>query len=156
MSKGEAPESLVTSPAVWDQRFYAMAQMVAEWSKDPHRRVGAVVVSLDRRRFSVGYNGFPRRLPDRVDWLQDEERRRMMSTHAERNALDNSTFDTTGCAIYVTRFPCLECAKGILNKNLGRLIAPKPDFGHDTWGAQWQMAFAMLTTASVGITYMGE
>lgn len=28
----------------WDNRFFAMADLVASWSKDPSTRVGAVIV----------------------------------------------------------------------------------------------------------------
>ena len=43
----------------WDNRFVAIAELVADWSKDPGTKVGAVLVQ-DRRIISTGYNGFPK------------------------------------------------------------------------------------------------
>jgi len=47
----------------WDKRFIQMAKEVAEWSKDPSIKVGAIAVK-DRRIIATGYNGFPMGVPD--------------------------------------------------------------------------------------------
>jgi deoxycytidylate deaminase len=48
----------------WDARFMALAEHVAGWSKDPSTKVGAVIVSPDRRQLTTGYNGFPQGIAD--------------------------------------------------------------------------------------------
>jgi len=45
---------------MWHDRFFAMADLVGSWSKDPSTKVGAVIIRPDRTIASVGYNGFPR------------------------------------------------------------------------------------------------
>jgi len=49
----------------WTKRFLDMAAVVAEWSKDPSTKVGAVAVDPDSRAvLSTGYNGLPRGVED--------------------------------------------------------------------------------------------
>lgn len=40
--------------STWDDRFLKMAITVSAWSKDPKRRVGAVIADADHRVVSVG------------------------------------------------------------------------------------------------------
>jgi dCMP deaminase len=124
-------------------------------SKDPDRKVGAVLVSPDRRQLSVGYNGFPAELPDRPDWLEDKELKLQHMVHAEENCLRQAPFRTTGCTLYVTRFPCKDCAvEWILGASIARLVAPRPDLGHLRWGDSWIHALGALRHAHVSITHM--
>ena len=51
----------------WDRRFLALAEHVADWSKDPSTKTGAVIVRPDRTIASMGYNGFPRGMADTDD-----------------------------------------------------------------------------------------
>ena len=42
--------------------------------------------------------------------------------HAELNAILNSTKDLRGCTIYVSLFPCNECAKAIIQSGIKTVI----------------------------------
>jgi dCMP deaminase len=128
-----------------------MAELIAAWSKDPDRKVGAVLVSADRRRIAVGYNGFPRGIDDSQERLGDRELKNALTVHAERNVLDNASFERAGCTLYVTRFPCVECAKGIIQCGLRVVVAPKPDLSHPRWGENWGLAASLLTEAGVDL-----
>ncbi len=44
----------------WDQRFINLARLVSSWSKDPRKKVGAVITNPNRSVASLGYNGFAR------------------------------------------------------------------------------------------------
>ena len=44
----------------WDSRWMALAQLIATWSKDRGRKVGAVIVGPDNEVRSTGFNGIPR------------------------------------------------------------------------------------------------
>ena len=137
----------------WDGRFVRMAKEVATWSKDPKRRVGAVLVSADRRSLSVGYNGFPRGVEDTEERLGDADMRRTLSVHAERNALDNAAFNCHGATLYTTYFPCLECVKGMVQKGVARIVSPPPDLDHPRWGDIWNSAGAMIREVNMKVTY---
>jgi dCMP deaminase len=114
-----------TTEEDWDRRFINIViDHVSEWSKDPRRKVAAMIVSPDRRQFSFGYNGFPRGIADTTLRLHDQGLKRMLSIHAELNAILNCPFDPAGGTIYVNSFPCHDCAGAIIQKGLSRVIAP--------------------------------
>ena len=140
----------------WDQFFYGMARQAASMSKDPDRKVGALLVTPDRRQVSPGYNGFPPEVPDLPSLLADKEFKLANMVHAEDNCLRQAPFPTEGCTVYVTRFPCLGCATKLRDRGIRRVVAPKPDFGHARWGKSWAAAEAVLTLAGISITYMEE
>src|SRR5258708_6978999 len=122
----------------WTHRWIDLAKHVAGWSKDPNTKVAAVVVTPDRRHMAVGYNGFPRGIKD-DDRLHDRETKLKLVQHAERNVLDNATFDVRGAALVVTKAPCSECAKSIVQKGIARVVCPltTPDsrwFAEVVWG----------------------
>jgi methionyl aminopeptidase len=43
----------------WDEYFILLASLTACRSKDPNTKVGAVIVDMNHRILSTGYNGFP-------------------------------------------------------------------------------------------------
>lgn len=108
----------------WDARFMRLAAEAAGWSKDPDEGVGAVIVSVDKRQFSFGYNGFPKGFPDTPEALGNKELKNDLTIHAERNALDNCPFPLSGTTLYCTKAPCLECMKGMIQKGVHRLVYP--------------------------------
>ena len=81
----------------WDQRFLDLAEHIAQWSKDPRTKVGAVIVDEKKRVVSVGYNGFPRGVDDNPDRYEDRTAKLLFVAHAERNALDNAPLMDEGC-----------------------------------------------------------
>lgn len=92
----------------WEKRFYQMAELVASWSKDPSTQVGAVITKQNRI-VSVGFNGYPHGVSDSVD-TDERELKYLKTLHAEENAILFSKRDLDGCDIWVTHFPCPNCA----------------------------------------------
>ena len=147
---------ITTSSLNWDSRFMVLATVVATWSKDPDRKVGAVLVSEDRRQVSVGFNGFPRGIADTGERLSDRRMKLSLTVHAERNALDNAGFSADGCTLYTTRFPCSQCAKGVIQKGVTRLVTPAPDLMHKRWGQDWALSLSLLGEAGVNVHFTCE
>lgn len=133
----------------WDRFFYAMAEKVAELSKDPDRRVGAVLVSPDRRQISLGYNGFPPEVPDLPSHLADKAFKLKHMLHAERNCLAQSPFPTKDCTLYITRFPCEPCALLIADADVARVVAPVYNPEHPRWGRSWEEAELLLREVGI-------
>jgi dCMP deaminase len=150
----EAPTK--RTPQQWDGFFYAMAVLSASMSKDPDRKVGAVLVTPDRRQVSPGYNGFPPDVPDLPSLLADRDFKLEHMVHAEDNCLRQSPFPAAGCTVYVTRFPCSSCAAKLRDAGVRRVVAPRPDLGHGRWGNSWAVATAVLLAAGVAITHVEE
>lgn len=110
----------------WDEYFMGLAHLSAMRSKDPNTQVGAVIVSHEHRVVSIGYNGFPNGCSDDVfPWDREGEfaaTKYPYVVHAELNAILNSKHDLRGCSLYVSLFPCNECAKAIIQSGIGRIV----------------------------------
>ena len=111
----------------WDAYFMGIALLSAERSKDPHTSVGACIVSEDNKILSVGYNGMPRGCSDdEYPWDRNSENeldaKYLYVCHAELNAILNYSGNLKGTKIYVTLFPCNECAKMIAQTGIKEVI----------------------------------
>lgn len=141
----------------WITRFFLLARdQVAPWSKDPRRKIGALVVSPDRRQFTAGYNGFPAGVRDTAERLRNDDMKRTLMVHAELNAILNARRDLTGWMLIVTRFPCHECAKAIVQSGLSIVVTPRPEEGHDTWGDSYKVARTILSEGNVQLFYVTD
>ncbi|KAK6924660.1 Cytidine and deoxycytidylate deaminase domain [Dillenia turbinata] len=102
----------------------------AERSKDPNRQVGACLVSQKDIILGIGYNGFPRGCSDdKLPWAKKSQNGDPLDTkypyvcHAEVNAILNTNHaSAAGQRLYVTMFPCNECAKIIIQSGVSEVI----------------------------------
>lgn len=131
----------------WDQRFLDLADHVAQWSKDPRTKVGAVIVDNKKRVVSIGYNGFPRNVEDSAERYEDRPTKLLFVCHAERNALDNVPMGVEDCTMYVPLVPCNECGKSIIQRGIRRVVSYTPD--RDGSGFNWNITIAMFVEAGV-------
>jgi dCMP deaminase len=134
-----------------DRRHFELAQHVAGsrlWSKDPSTRVAAVLIGQDPRHIAIGYNGFPPGIADTPERLADRAVKYDLVQHAERNVLDNATFDLRGATLATTMYPCHECAKSIISKRVQRVITP-PYGDREPWLTSSRKAEAMFKEAPI-------
>lgn len=111
----------------WDEYFMGIALLSGERSKDPNSQVGACIVSLDNKILSIGYNGFPIGCSDdEIPWDREGDfvdTKYPYVCHSELNAILNYTGSTLKQSrIYVTLFPCNECAKAIIQSGIKEVI----------------------------------
>ena len=111
----------------WDEYFMGVAVLSSKRSKDPSTQVGACVASNDNKVVTMGYNGMPVGLSDdEMPWGRvgkDElDNKYLYVCHAEFNAILNSYAPVKGCKIYVTLFPCNECAKAIIQSGIKEVV----------------------------------
>ncbi|MFV0380449.1 MAG: deoxycytidylate deaminase [Anaerorhabdus sp.] len=110
----------------WDQYFMALAHLSSHRSKDPSTQVGAVIVDKNNRVVSIGYNGFPQGCSDDdYPWKKTGdflENKYAYVVHAELNAILNAPRSIHECKIYVSLFPCNECAKAIIQSGIKEII----------------------------------
>ena len=114
----------------WDQYYMAIATLVRERSKDPVTKVGACIVK-DNKVISTGYNGFPIGISDYTyPWSKNSdkptENKYFYVVHAELNAILSAKQSLDGCTLYVTKFPCNECAKAIIQSGIKKIIYREP------------------------------
>lgn len=117
----------------WNELFIGSAILASARSKDPHNQVGACIIDRENRILSVGYNGLPRGMnDDDFDWLSTGEVTGIKKNikdyyvvHAERNAILNyrgNLKDLKDSTLYVTWYPCVECAKEIIQVGIKKVI----------------------------------
>lgn len=111
----------------WDEYFMGVAFLSGMRSKDPHTQVGACIVSADNKILSMGYNGFPIGCSDdEFPWDREGEpleNKYLYSTHSELNAILNYRGGSLeGAKLYVSLFPCNECAKAIIQAGIKTVI----------------------------------
>lgn len=110
----------------WDSYFMGLAHLSALRSKDPSTQVGAAIVNQNKKIVGIGYNGFPSGLDDDLyPWDREgsfTETKYAYVVHAELNAILNATSNLEGCSIYVSLFPCNECAKAIVQAGIKTVV----------------------------------
>ena len=111
----------------WEEYFMGLAILSAERSKDPSTQVGACIVDENNKIISVGYNGAPIGYDDDKDmtWERDGDfldTKYAYVCHSELNAILNSKVKVDGCKLFVTLFPCNECAKVIIQSGIKEVI----------------------------------
>lgn len=117
-----------TDYITWDEYFMGIAMLSAQRSKDSNTQVGACIVNKENKIVSVGYNGMPTGCnDDDMPWERDGESpldtKYPFVCHAELNAILNSNaVSLAGCTLYVTLFPCNECAKAIIQSGIKRVV----------------------------------
>ncbi len=111
----------------WDEYFMGIAMLSAQRSKDPSTQVGACIANADHKILSVGYNGMPIGCSDdEMPWQREGsllDTKYAYVCHAELNAiLNNDGGSLKGTTIYVTLFPCHECAKAIVQSGIREVV----------------------------------
>ena len=111
----------------WDEYFMGIAALAAKRSKDPNTQVGACIVSTDDVILSTGYNGMPKGCSDdEFPWDREGEAlesKYAFVTHSELNAILNYRGGSLeGTKLYVSLFPCNECAKAIIQAGIKKVV----------------------------------
>lgn len=111
----------------WDEYFMGVAMLSGMRSKDPNTQVGACIVSEDNKILSMGYNGFPKGCSDDdFPWCREGnplDNKYFYVTHSELNAILNYRGGSLeGAKIYVSLFPCNECAKAIIQAGIKTIV----------------------------------
>ena len=137
----------------WDEYFMGMAKLSALRSKDPNTKVGACIVDPDHKVVSNGYNGMPRGIDEtKVSWNKGEglDSKYLYVCHAEFNAILNTRNGSAlkGCTLYVTLFPCNECAKAIIQTGIKEVVY-ECDKYHDV--TEFQASRLLLELAGVKV-----
>ena len=148
----------MASEDIWAARFMGLAAHMAGWSEDRDRYVGAVIVGPGHEVRASGYNGLPRGVSDRDDSRFDRASgtKFFWIEHAERNAIYNAARSGAaldGCTIYVTRFPCADCARAVIQSGIRRLVCPPVPENDGALDASFAAAEIMLREAGIDIDF---
>ena len=136
----------------WDEYFMGVALLSSMRSKDPSTTVGACIVNNKKRIVGIGYNGMPYGCDDNeFPWEREGEfinTKYPYVVHAEPNAILNATTKLDNATIYVTLFPCNECAKLIIQSGIKEIVYMSDKYA----GSETDIA-AKKMLKSAGVTW---
>ncbi|MFI3202140.1 MAG: dCMP deaminase family protein [Eubacteriales bacterium] len=137
----------------WDEYFMGVSKLSALRSKDPGTQVGSCIVSEDHKILSMGYNGFPTGCDDDVfPWSREgeiNETKYPYVTHSELNAILNYRGGSLeGAKIYVSLFPCNECAKAIIQAGIRTIV-----YEHDKYADTTAVIASKRMLDAAGVTF---
>lgn len=141
--------------ALWDRRFLELAATIGSWSKDRSARTGCVIVGADRLIRSSGFNGFVRGVDDNLEERHERPAKYLWTEHAERNAIYNAArlgVSLAGCTCYVNWFPCVDCARALVQTGVIRLVGLEPDQSDQKWGEDFQFALRLFSEVGLELT----
>ena len=142
----------------WDCRYIELAKQISTWSKDPSRKIGAVAVGSKGQILSQGYNGFPRGILDLPERYENREVKYKHVVHAEMNVIYNATFNGVsldGASLFVYGLPvCNECAKGIIQVGIHRVVIYTDDAVPDIWTQSFELTWNMFKEAGIKSTWV--
>lgn len=138
------------------KKYIKLAQYNADlFSKDPHTKVGAVVLDHDFSRvLSTGINGFPRNMNDDLEERWQRPAKYKLVSHAEANAVANAARTGTpleGAVIAVTKFPCSTCTKLLIQAGIKKVYTISPDYSSETWGEDAKISEEMLSEVGIDV-----
>lgn len=142
----------------WEEYFMAVAQLSGKRSKDPSSQVGACIVNTKRRLIGIGYNGFPAGCSDdELPWGREGdflETKYPYVCHAEMNAISNASnkMELEGATIYVSLFPCNECAKLIVQVGIKEVVYLSDKYNGDPVFVAARKIFEMAGVATRQLT----
>lgn len=138
----------------WDEYFMGVARLSGMRSKDPNTQVGCCIVSQDNKILSMGYNGLPIGCSDdSFPWTREGEdpleTKYVYTVHSELNAILNYRGGSLeGAKLYVSLFPCNECAKAIIQSGIKEVI-----YGSNKYGDTPSVKASMRMFDAAGVNY---
>jgi len=127
-SEGQVNYISVSSQVSWDEYFMLEAMLASFKSKDPNTKVGCVFVDNRNHQVTMGYNGAIAGVDEsKIPWGNDrsvsaEFQKYGYVMHAEANAISHSVKSLESTRVYVTLFPCNECAKLIASQRVSEIV----------------------------------
>lgn len=138
------------------RKYIQLAQINAQlFSKDPHTKVGCIILTSDFSRIlSTGINGFPRGLNDNLRDRWNRPQKYQFVCHAESNGIANAARTGTpldGAVIVVTKFPCSNCAKLLIQSGISKVYSIKGDYTDPTWGEDIKISEELFREVGIDV-----
>tara|TARA_Y100001937_G_C6899574_1_gene232672 strand:- start:19 stop:468 length:450 start_codon:yes stop_codon:yes gene_type:complete len=140
-----------------DKSYMEMVSLLTKLTDDNKTGVGALIVK-NNTIISHGVNVLPNGAKKTKERTESPLKRSWI-IHAERDAIYKAAkagISLDGSYMYCTYFPCVDCARGIVQSGIKRLYAPKPDFNHKRWGVSWVESIIMMRECGVEVIWTNE
>lgn len=135
--------------------MFQLARLVAQRSPDTSRKTGVVIFTKGEvllsacNEFPFLVNVTPERLERPAKYLYTE--------HAERNAIYTAAragIQLRGSRFWIPWFPCVECARAIVQVGAVELTCTEPDWSEERYN--FRDAQAILNEGGVIVTFVNE
>lgn len=140
-----------------DAAFLKLCDLLASKSPDPSRKTGAVIVDYwGDRVVASGFNHIPGDLPATEARLTRPAKYKWIE-HAERGAIYACAAEgvpTAGCKMYLTWYPCADCARAIVFAKISELVCREPDWNDPKY--DFEISREMLAEAGVVVRFVGK
>jgi dCMP deaminase len=116
------------------------------------RQVGAVLAMQDGTEIAA-CNAFPAGVRD-LEERHAGDGRLVWMEHAERHAIFEAArrgLATAGAHLTTTFFPCIDCARAIVDSGIVCLDTPAPAFADPVWGSSFERSQVILQEGGVEI-----
>ncbi len=137
------------------EKYFKLAKYQAQlFSKDPVCKVGAILLAPNSYQIlSMGYNGLPRKIEETPERWERPLKYKYVE-HAERNAIYNASRHGTpleGAIAVITKFPCCDCARALIQSGITHIVTESPDFNHPRWGEDFKISQEMFKEVNIEI-----
>ncbi len=149
----------------FDELYFNLIYEIAKKSKDPSTKVGTIIVNKYNAPVSMGFNGFPRQVRDKIEEVPERYERPnkyLWIEHAERNAIYNAVrmgSSLDNCKIYLEFYPCCDCCRGIIQSGIneividGRGFAAREAYWNQRWKESTDISKQMIQEAGIKIRF---
>jgi len=154
---GEAVDYM---PPSFDKWFMKMVYLVAEKSKDPRTKIGAVLVK-DKHIISTGYNGFPIGVNDVKERYTNRETKYKYVVHAEENSILSAArfgIVSFGSTLYTNGIPCNSCMKAVIQGGISEIVIHYqwPEMIHSDWVESINISKIMMKESNIKLRILDE
>jgi dCMP deaminase len=145
------PEASAPLTASRIDELMRLAHQAARLSPNRVRQVGAALVAAQGGTVIARCNTFPRGVRDLPERHEGDGRFVWME-HAERNAILEAArhgIATADATLATTFFPCIDCARAIVQSGIAHLCTPAPDYSDAVWGDAFRRSRVILEEGGV-------
>lgn len=137
----------------WTEYFLGLAKVASQRSHDIQTQHGCIITDFSNRVLGIGYNGFPRNLPD--DLLPNiRPDKYPWMIHAERNALSNCTIRPESGVAYVTGQCCNDCIMALHQEGVKKVVMIKNHGTHLFDNHQQEIFNTFVKLSKIEIAYV--
>lgn len=129
------------------------ARLAARHSPNRVRQVGAAISFVGSSEILAACNTFPDGISD-LDWRHEGDGRFVWMEHAERNAIflaARAGKKLKGATLASTFFPCIDCARAIVQSGITCLATTAPDYEDPVWGASFERSKTIIEEGGVDL-----
>jgi dCMP deaminase len=139
-----------------DREFMNDAILASYQSTDRSTKVGCVFVDAQDVILVRGANTFPRGVAGTEERHQRPEKY-FWTEHAERNAVYEAArngIKLNGSRVYLPWFPCMDCARALVQVGVREVVGVKPDLTDPKWGKDFERAETLFKEAGVAVRFV--